>query len=68
MVLNIIQIMRNGKIIRTDVFSLKLYLKMMLSVCVGCDGGCIASKQNKLKKNSTKTRTSISNVYICLSL
>lgn len=35
MVLNIIQIIRNGKIIRTDVFSLKLYLKMMLSVCGG---------------------------------
>ena len=49
MVLNIMEIMRNGRIIRTDVFSLKLYLKIMC-VCVCVCGGCIACKQNKLKK------------------
>ena len=38
MVLNIMEIMRNGRIIRTDAFSLKLDLKIMFSVC-GCVGG-----------------------------
>ena len=67
MVLNIMEIMRNGRIIRTDVFSLKLYLKIMC-VCVCVCGGCIACKQNKLKKIVPKPEYQFQCVHMLITI